>query len=327
MKIYTKEEARTTINELRMANKEFVFIISYDQTQAYITEVSDMDHHDIMMAFPHFQNIPHTVQPTHNPIEWHATPPDRSQYEQSINLVKKNIKAGNSYLANLTCQMPLHTNLSLCDIFLRSHARYRCWVRDHFTCFSPETFIRIDHEIIHSYPMKGTIDATTPNARQILLDSSKEAAEHATIVDLIRNDLSQVAEQVEVSRYRYIEQLTTHRGKLLQSSSEITGKLSPHYQQHLGDLLFKLLPAGSITGAPKPKTTDIIREAEKYERGFYTGIMGHHADGKVDSAVMIRFIDQEDGRMYYKAGGGITSRSNNEDEYQEVIEKIYVPIY
>ena len=159
------------------------------------------------------------------------------------------------------------------------------------------------------------------------MNHRKEAAEHATIVDLIRNDLSQVAEQVSVERYRYVEHLTTHKGEILQTSSEITGRLTDYYRAHLGEMLLRLLPAGSITGAPKPKTMQIIREAEGYERGFYTGIMGYSKGGDMDTAVMIRFIDQENGQLFYKAGGGITAQSNNDDEYNEVIEKIYVPIY
>lgn len=93
------------------------------------------------------------------------------------------------------------------------------------------------------------------------------------------------------------------------------------------DIIFRLLPAGSITGAPKPKTVEIIAQAEDYRRGFYTGIMGHYADGQLDSAVMIRFIEQENGQLHFKAGGGITAKSRWESEYNEVIQKIYVPIY
>ena len=130
-----------------------------------------------------------------------------------------------------------------------------------------------------------------------------------------------------MARYRYIERVRTHRGELLQTSSEITGRLSHYYRDHVGDLIFKLLPAGSITGAPKAKTVEILREAENYDRGFYTGVIGHYADGVMDSAVMIRFVDNEHGHLYYKAGGGITAQSDNDDEYQEVIDKVYVPIY
>ena len=87
----------------------------------------------------------------------------------------------------------------------------------------------------------------------LVMDDPKEAAEHATIVDLIRNDLSIVADRVSVSRYRYIDKLQTNRGTILQTSSEIQGTLPDNYRENLGHILFKLLPAGSITGAPKEK--------------------------------------------------------------------------
>ena len=111
------------------------------------------------------------------------------------------------------------------DIFLRSKAMYKLWVRDQFTVFSPEIFIRIQQGKICSYPMKGTLDASLPSAVRQLMDDPKEAAEHATIVDLIRNDLSIVADRVSVSRYRYIDELQTNRGTILQTSSEIQGIL------------------------------------------------------------------------------------------------------
>jgi len=202
------------------------------------------------------------------------------------------------------------------------------WLKDKFVCFSPEIFVRIDGGEIKSFPMKGTIDATLPNAGQILMQDTKEAAEHATIVDLIRNDLSMVSDHVNVTSYRYIDRLQTNKGPILQTSSEISGTLPPDYKEHIGDILFRLLPAGSITGAPKSKTIQIIAEAEDYERNFYTGVMGYYANGKLDSAVMIRFIEQgNEGQLYFKAGGGITAKSRWESEYNEVKQKIYVPIY
>ena len=175
--------------------------------------------------------------------------------------------------------------------------------------------------------MKGTIDASIPSAAQLLMNDPKEAAEHATIVDLIRNDLSMVANQVFVSRYRYIDTLQTNQGAILQTSSEIQGVLPENYPEHLGELIFRLLPAGSITGAPKKKTMQIIREAETYDRGFYTGIMGYSDGINLDSAVMIRFVEQEGEKMYFKSGGGITCQSDAESEYNEMKQKIYVPIY
>ena len=220
-----------------------------------------------------------------------------------------------------------------------------------FVCFSPETFIRIKGGRIYSYPMKGTLDASLPDAEKQLMEDRKEAAEHATIVDLIRNDLSRVAEDVKVDKYRYIDVLHTNKGDILQTSSEISGRLPEDYRHHLGEILAAQLPAGSITGAPKAKTMQIIHEAEGYDRGFYTGIMGIYDQGELNSAVMIRFIEEEtlpknmgeeketlpmnagegkageakERRLFFKAGGGITSKSECRKEYEEVIQKIYLP--
>ena len=139
--------------------------------------------------------------------------------------------------------------------------------------------------------------------------------------------MSMVAEQVSVSRYRYIDKLQTNQGSILQTSSEIQGVLPDDYLTNLGSIIFRLLPAGSITGAPKKKTMQIIKEAETYDRGFYTGIMGYFDGKDLDSAVMIRFVEQEGGKMYFKSGGGITSQSDVENEYNEMKQKVYVPIY
>lgn len=175
--------------------------------------------------------------------------------------------------------------------------------------------------MIYSYPMKGTIDASLPEAEQVLMGDKKEAAEHATIVGLIRNDLSRVAEHVSVDKYRYIDVLHTNKGDILQTSSEISGKLSTGYQKHIGNILDAMLPAGSITGAPKDKTMEIIHEAEGYDRGFYTGVMGIYNNGELNSAVMIRFLENDGIGTYFKAGGGITSKSDCRKEYEEVLQK------
>jgi para-aminobenzoate synthetase component 1 len=87
-----------------------------------------------------------------------------------------------------------------------------------------------------------------------------------------------------------------------------------------------MLPAGSITGTPKKSSVQIIEEVEQYKRGYYTGIFGIYDGKSLDSAVMIRFIQKEKEDFFYKSGGGITSDSNAHLEYQELIDKIYIPI-
>ncbi|MCL4160693.1 UNVERIFIED_CONTAM: hypothetical protein GTU68_010330, partial [Idotea baltica] len=177
--------------------------------------------------------------------------------------------------------------------------------------------------------MKGTINAEIEDAEEIILADSKEKYEHTTIVDLIRNDISRVANKVWVERFRYIERVKKEDGlELLQVSSEVCGELGDDWRNRVGEILFKLLPAGSISGAPKPKTLEIIKEAEKAtfksgKRGFYTGIFGVFDGEKLDSAVMIRFIEQTSEGFVFKSGGGITSRSIAEKEYEELLSKIY----
>jgi para-aminobenzoate synthetase component 1 len=173
--------------------------------------------------------------------------------------------------------------------------------------------------------MKGTIDAGIPNATEKILNDQKELAEHVTIVDLIRNDLSSVTKNVEVTRFRYIDELITNDKKLLQVSSEIMGDVPEHFHSKLGDILVNLLPAGSVSGAPKQKTLEIIRRAEVEKRGYYTGVLGIFDGQNFDSGVMIRFIEKTGGEYCYRSGGGITTQSVLEKEYQEVIAKVYVP--
>lgn len=175
--------------------------------------------------------------------------------------------------------------------------------------------------------MKGTMDASIPEAFRLLASDPKEDAEHNTIVDLIRNDLSMVSSKVRVKRFKYIEKIRTHQGELLQMSSEITGELPGEYRRRLGNILFRLLPAGSICGAPKKKTMEIILNTEGYERGFYTGIFGHFDGLNLDSAVAIRYLEKQGEQLVFKSGGGITFQSEADKEYKEMQNKVYVPVY
>ena len=353
-----KQEIIDKINRLASQDEPFLFVINYQGDKAFIRLLSDINPEECLFDFEGRGNLSHvwkeTLKEGTSETTWQIEPPLYEDYERSFNIVKSNIMAGNSYLTNLTCRVPVSCNLSLEDIFHRAKGKYKLLLRRKrnltpFVCFSPETFVRIKGGRIYSYPMKGTLDASLPNAEKQLMEDRKEAAEHATIVDLIRNDLSRVAEDVRVDKYRYIDVLHTNKGDILQTSSEISGRLPEDYPHHLGEILDAQLPAGSITGAPKDKTMQIIQEAEGYDRGFYTGIMGIYDQGELNSAVMIRFIEEEtspvdfetDGeknfkasegkrdeasrKLYFKAGGGITSKSDCRKEYEEVIQKIYLP--
>lgn len=321
------------LNELGSSGEPFLFVVGYKGDKAYIKKLSEIDAGECLYDFGgHTNAVGECATQLPAEIEWEVGAPKYDEYERSFNIAKNNMLAGNSYLANLTFQVAVRCNLSLEDIFRHSKGKYKLLLNNpsddigRFVCFSPETFVKIRGGRIYSFPMKGTINATLPDAKQVLMDDKKEASEHATIVDLIRNDLNTVATDVKVEKYRFVDVLHTNKGDILQTSSEISGKLPSDYTQRIGDILAAQLPAGSITGAPKKKTCQIIDEAETYERGFYTGIMGIYTGGELDSAVMIRFIEQTDEGMFFKAGGGITSQSQCMKEYEEVLQKVYLPI-
>lgn len=327
-----RQQAVRQMDEWGREKRPFFFMVDFDGTSCLVLPLDEIDPEELLYDFRgvtneviHEENrIPETLPS----LEWHPEPEEYACYRQSFDQVFGELHAGNSFLTNLTVATPVHTNWSLRQIYRAAKAPYRLWVKDRFVVFSPEIFVQVADGRIRSFPMKGTLDARLPNAEERLRHDPKERAEHATITDLIRNDLSRVAQQVTVDRYAYMDKIRTHRGPLLQMSSEISGTLTEEYRDRLGSILFELLPAGSITGAPKEKTVEIIRRAERHERGFYTGVTGIFDGERLDSAVMIRFVEQmPDGSLCYKSGGGITFQSEPEKEYQEVIQKIYVPVY
>lgn len=259
-------------------------------------------------------------------IELHKKPISFEQYKHKFDLLQEQIKEGNSYLLNLTTATNITCNESLQSIYEKAHAKFKLKYKEQFVCFSPERFVKIENNQISTYPMKGTIDANIPNAKESILNNVKEMAEHTMVVDLLRNDLSIVAKKVRVEKFRYVDKIKAGKKELLQVSSKITGELPLNWQDHLGEMMVNLLPAGSITGTPKRKTVEILESIEGYDRGYYTGIFGIFDGENLDSAVMIRFIEQNaQGEFIYKSGGGITCDSDAFSEYQELMDKIYIP--
>ncbi len=327
---YSSEEAVNRMNRLGGEGCPFFFLIDYQGEQCLVEEPDELPFSELRFVFPEASNVPEGYRETEYPerFRWYPHPMSLETYRRGFDIVHRHLYGGNSFLVNYTCATPVDTDLSLLQVFEHAEARYKLWLKNRFVVFSPEIFVRIQDGFIYSHPMKGTIDATLPDARERLLSDPKESAEHATITDLIRNDLSRFCTEVTVTRYRYLGELQTHRGPLLQMSSEIRGRLPEDYAEHLGDWFFSLLPAGSITGAPKCRTKQIIQEAEGYERGFYTGVAGFFDGHNLDSAVLIRFLEQlPDGSKVFKSGGGITFRSEVKSEYEEMKQKAYVPLY
>ncbi|MEM8966663.1 MAG: aminodeoxychorismate synthase component I [Bacteroidota bacterium] len=315
------------MNALGQQRIPFLFIVDFLGNNTQVLPLDDIDSSQLLFDVQGISNAP-TRSIQKFPVKLEKFPVDFATYQAAFERVQYHIRRGDTYLVNLSFETPITLNLSLQEVFYRSQARYKLYSHDQWVVFSPETFCQIDETgVIRTFPMKGTIDASLPDAATRLTNDNKEKAEHTTVVDLLRNDLSQIAIDVTVPRFQYLEKIITHQRALWQMSSEIRGQLPPDYTDSIGDLLFALLPAGSISGAPKPKTVAIIQEVENYNRGFYTGVMGLFDGKQLDSGVMIRFIEKKDGKYVFKSGGGITYFSEAEREYQELIDKIYVPIY
>ena len=312
---------RASLNRYGKARTPIFFMIDFDLKNFVIHPLETLPE-DILFA------MDEQTQP--------AAAPDRNYRYQSVDFetyrkafrrVIEEISAGNTYLLNLTFPSRLETTLSLHEIYRSVEAKFKLCYKDKFVCFTPERFVKIKDNAIFTYPMKGTIDATVPDAEAKILHNDKEMAEHVMVVDLLRNDLSMVARKVRVEKFRYIDKIKAGERELLQVSSKIRGELEEGWQNRLGDILVTLLPAGSITGAPKKSTTEIIKSVENYDRGYFTGIFGCFDGENLDSAVMIRFIEKTEDGYLYKSGGGITIDSDVQSEYNELKEKIYVPFF
>ena len=319
----SKDLIKEKLNKFGSLKEPFLFVLSYDLSKFYIQKLS------LLPSSIKFELDSKEIKNTKQEALLEKFPINFEQYKIKFDLLQEEIKNGNTYLCNLTAKTKIKTSLSLDEIYELVQSKFKLRFQnenDNFVCFSPERFIEIKENKIFTYPMKGTIDASIPNAKEIILKDIKEMAEHTMVVDLLRNDLGIIASNVKVDKFRYIEKINAGDKKLLQVSSQISANLENNWNERIGDILTSLLPAGSITGTPKKKTVEILEKLEDYNRDFYTGIFGVFDGKNLDSSVMIRFIEEDiEKNKFYKSGGGITCDSNALNEYQELIDKVYLP--
>lgn len=313
------------MNRLGKERIPYLFILDFDLERPLIVPLTHLPHSGIRFEINPDILLASSQKPQRSKISLKNFPVAFDVYEKGFEKVMEAIHQGDTYLLNLCYSTRLESVPSLAYIFENAVAPFKLLVNKKFVIFSPERFVTMANGLIKTFPMKGTIDASVENARTVLLDDVKEQEEHATVVDLLRNDLSIVAKNVTVERYRYISEIRTAGTSLLQCSSEVSGVLDDHYLDHLGSIFHAMLPAGSVTGAPKKRTVELIQEVEPEPRGFYTGVFGVFDGKKVDSAVMIRMIEHRSDGFYYRSGGGITYRSDPKQEYDEMISKVYIP--
>lgn len=307
------------LNTLGKRREPFLFISDFKAEKLEVILLKDLDKGDVEFCIDeNYAFKPHSHSLKTSPIDF-------KEYRLKFEKVIEKIKSGDTYVLNLTQATKVETSLSLKDIYSLSNARYKLRFRDDFVCFSPETFVQISANKISAFPMKGTIDSSLKDAEKKILADEKEMAEHIMVVDLLRNDLSMVAQRVKVEKFRYITEIEAGDKKLLQVSSHVSGELGSSWHESIGDILQTLLPAGSISGAPKKSTLEIINSVEEYERGYFSGVFGIYDGETLDSGVMIRFLEKTQESYIYKSGGGITLDSDVNLEYNELQDKIYLP--
>ena len=187
---------------------------------------------------------------------------------------------------------------------------------------SPEAQLQIRDNVAVLHPIAGTFKRTGDEdadkaAAERLLKDAKENAEHVMLVDLARNDLSRVCEEVAVTHYRQVQYFS----HVIHLVSEVTGKLRPGTNPF--ELLAKTFPAGTLSGAPKFRAMELIDNYEPTSRGYYGGAIGFAGfDGSFNHAIMIRTFLSQNNTLTCQAGAGVVAASNPESELQEVNNKL-----
>ncbi len=172
------------------------------------------------------------------------------------------------------------------------------------------------HPIAGTYKRTGD-DEADKTATEALLKDAKENAEHVMLVDLARNDLSRLCDEVEVVHFRQVQYFS----HVIHLVSEVKGKVKEDTNPF--ELLAKTFPAGTLSGAPKFKAMELIDTYEPTSRGYYGGAIGFIGfDGSCNHAIMIRTFLSRNNTLTYQAGAGIVAASDPERELQEVNNKL-----
>ena len=188
---------------------------------------------------------------------------------------------------------------------------------------SPETLVRLQDGRLTTFPVAGSrprgMDAEEDEAlERDLLQDEKELSEHNMLVDLGRNDLGRISRfgSVEVTKYMMIHRYS----KIMHICSQVEGSIRE--DKDALDAIEAVLPAGTLSGAPKIRACEIIEELESTERGVYGGAIGYlDFAGNLDTCIAIRMAVKKDGKVYVQAGGGIVADSVPELEYEESANK------
>jgi len=196
------------LNQLGQQRIPFCFVIDFACNHCHVQPFSELSN-EVFFDFNGFQPLGQPLSLVSPLIQQPIIeqPIDLARYHAAFQQAQNYMYQGHTYLLNLTFPTQITLHNSLLEIYLASQVKFKLYFNNQFVVFSPERFIQISHNVIKTYPMKGTIDATLPNAAQQILNNPKEKAEHTMVVDLLRNDLSRVATQVRVEKFRYLDKI------------------------------------------------------------------------------------------------------------------------
>ncbi|WP_135826311.1 aminodeoxychorismate synthase, component I [Halorussus ruber] len=254
----------------------------------------------------------------------------REEYADRVRRVKEYVRDGDTFQANVSQRLVGPAIVHSVDVFeaLRevNPAPYSGLLEFpgvDLVSTSPELLLDADGRDLLTEPIAGTrprgdTPAEDDRLREALLDSEKEHAEHAMLVDLERNDLGKVSEygSVEVTEYRRIDTYS----EVMHTVSAVEGRLRE--DESVVDAIAAMFPGGTITGAPKPRTMEIIDEVEEYRRGPYTGSIGVVGfDQKATMNMTIRTLTRHEDRFYLRVGAGIVHDSVPDAEFIETLDK------
>jgi para-aminobenzoate synthetase component I len=288
---------------------------------------------DICRQKPMFHNLKQLIKSPLNLFKINALDSNLNvgKYASMFASVQNYIKAGDCYQINLAQRFSssyqgdsllayLHLRQQLPSPF----SAFMQWDGGSVLSFSPERFLQVRSDKIETKPIKGTIargknpEEDLRNA-QWLQSSQKNRAENVMIVDLLRNDLSKHATQVEVPHLCELQSFANVHHLV----STVTGKLKP--ESSPVDLLRDAFPGGSITGAPKIRAMEIIEELEPHQRSIYCGSIGYiSVDGQMDTNIAIRTVVCDKNNIHCWGGGGIVADSICDKEYEETLAKVNV---
>lgn len=194
---------------------------------------------------------------------------------------------------------------------------------------SPETLVKLEDGVLHTFPLAGTrprgkTDEEDIRLEKDLLADEKERAEHNMLVDLGRNDIGRISEfgSVAVEKYMCIQRFS----HVMHIGSTVSGKIRSDCDAL--DAVASILPAGTLSGAPKLRACEIINELENNKRGIYGGAIGYiDFTGNLDTCIAIRIAYKKNGKVFVRSGAGIVADSIPDNEYQECINKAKAVIY